>query len=103
MVRAVELNSDSSVTQVRGHGEVSNCGGSGNGGSDVVEDTSASVNSRTHGNEGDSCSAHHSSNSPVPVGTTSGDVDIRRSGIVEAVGVGSQRIIAFVELGGRHD
>jgi len=53
-VAAVEFNTNRSVTQVRGHGEVSNGGGKGNGGSDVVEDTSASVNSRTVGNEADS-------------------------------------------------
>lgn len=66
-VAADELNSNTSPTKVRSHGEVSNRGDHSDGSSDVVEDAVLARLGGCESNECHRCRNHDSAHSPVPI------------------------------------
>lgn len=92
-VASLELDGDWSVSKVGCHGEVGNRGNKGDTGGDVVEDTSVARNSEAQTHEGEGRDSHDSGDSPVPVRSMSGDVDVGHSSVKACVGVGIQGIV----------
>lgn len=74
-------NVDRGGTEVRSHGEVGNGGGSKNGGREVVEGTFTprDLERPDHGTK--TTGGHHGEDSPKPVGTSGGDVDVGDRGV----------------------
>jgi len=83
-VAADELNSNASPAKVRSHREVSDGGNHGNGCSDVVEDTLLARLGGRKSNEGECCSDHDRTHSPVPIRTADGDGNLG-GGVVDGI------------------
>jgi hypothetical protein len=93
-VASLELNRDSGVTQVGSHSEVRDGCDESDGSGDVVENAVLTWDREAQTHEGDGCNSHDCGDSPIPVGTMGGKVDIGGHRVVENIGVCVQRIIS---------
>jgi len=58
-----------------------------------VEDALLTSNRKAHSDKSDCRGGHDTSDSPVPVGTVGGDVDVRSLVVIEHITVHMQRIV----------
>lgn len=92
-VSSLELDWDGGIPKVGSHCEVRNGSNKTYSSSDVVEDPVLPWLGEAGTHEAKGTHRHNSSDSPVNVGSASGDVDVGGSRVVELVGIGVQGFV----------